>query len=159
MIRDFYDGIVVLDRPISIDNNQIYGVLFNVERELIRRENEDDILAYVYYLVGVARFKQNGGTISDYGSIWTLPEEKATYKYGAGFGRLVSHLMRGEVRLQKYDLGNRIEWNEGEVDDENTSLVISPALIDRYFPNEGYRMDAPYTPSTTDTSADAADIK
>ena len=153
MIRDFYDGIVVLDRPISIDNNQIYGVLFNVERELIRRENEDDILAYVYYLVGVARFMQNGGTISNDGSIWTLPEERATFRYGAGFGRLVSHLMRGAVRLQKYDLGNRIEWNEGEVDDENTSLVISPALIDRYFPNERY------TPSTTDTSTDVADIK
>ena len=153
MTRDFYDGIVVLNRPISIDNNQIYGVLFNVERELIRRENEDDILAYVYYLVGVARFMQNGGTISDDGSIWTLPEEKATYKYGAGLGRLVCHLMRGEVRLQKYDLGNRIEWNDGEVDDENTCLVISPALIDRYVPNEGY------TPSTTDADTDAADIK
>ena len=153
MTRDFYDGIVVLDRPISIDNNQIYGVLFNVENELIRRENEDDILAYVYYLVGVARFKQNGGTISDDGSIWTLPEERATYKYSAGFGRLVSHLMRGAVRLQKYDLGNRIEWNEDEVDDENTSLVISPALIDRYVPNERY------TPSTTDTSTDVADTK
>ena len=153
MIRDFYDGIVVLDRPISIDNNQIYGVLFNVEQELIRRDNEGDILDYVDYLVGVARFKQNGGTISDDGSIWTLPEEKATYRYGAGLGRLVSHLMRGEVRLQKYDLGNRIEWNEGEVDDENTCLVISPALIDRYVPYEGY------TPSTTNTGTDAADTK
>ena len=151
MIRDFYDGIVVLDRPISIDNNQIYGVLFNVEQELIRRENEDDILDYVHYLVGVARFKQNGGTISDDGSIWTLPEDRATYKYGAGLGRLVSHLMRGAVRLQKYDLGNRIEWNDDEVDDENTSLVISPALINRHVPCEGY------TPSTTDT--DAADTK
>ena len=151
MTRDFYDGIVVLDRPISIDNNKIYGVLFNVENELIRRENEDDILDYVYYLVGVERFMQNGGTISDDGSLWTLPEERATYKYGAGLGRLVSHLMRGAVRLQKYDLGNRIEWNEDEVDDENTSLVISPALIDRYVPCKGY------TPSTTDT--DAADTK
>ena len=153
MIRDFYDGIVVLDRPILIDNNQIYGVLFNVEQELIRRENENDILDYVHYLVGVARFKQNGGTVSDDGSIWTLPEERATYKYGAGLGRLVSHLMRGAVRLQKYDLGNRIEWHDGEVDDENTCLVISPALIDRYVPNEGY------TPSTTDTDTDVADTK
>ena len=153
MIRDFYDGIVVLDRPISIDDKQIYGVLFNVENELIRRENEDDILAYVYYLVGVARFKQNGGTISDDGSIWTLPEERATFRYGAGLGCLVSHLMRGAVRLQKYDLGNRIEWNDDEVDDENTCLVISPALIDRYVPNEGY------TPSTTDAGTDAADTK
>ena len=151
MTRDFYDGIVVLDKPISIDNNQIYGVLFNVEQELIRRENEDDIVAYVYYLVGVARFKQNGGTISDDGSVWTLPEDRATFRYDAGLGRLVCHLMRGAVRLQKYDLGNRIEWNGGEVDDENTCLVISPALIDRYVPNEGY------TQSTTDT--DAADIK
>ena len=157
MTRDFYDGIVVLDRPISINDEKIYGVLFNVEQELIRRENEDDILTYVYYLVGAARFKQNGGTISDDGSIWTLPEDRATYRYGASLGRLVSHLMRGAVRLQKYDLGNRIEWNEGEVDDENTSLVISPALIDRYVPCEEYRMDAPYTPSTTDT--DAADTK
>ena len=151
MTRDFYDGIVVLDRPISIDDEKIYGVLFNVEHELIRRENEDDILAYVYYLVGVARFMQNGGTISDDGSIWRLPEERATYKYGAGLGRLVSHLMRGVVRLQKYDLGNRIERNDDEVDDENTSLVISPALIDRYVPCEGY------IPSTTGT--DATDIK
>ena len=132
MTRDFYDGIVVLDRPISIDNNQIYGVLFNVEQELIRRENEDDILAYVYYLVGVERFMQNGGTISDDGSVWTLPEDRATFRYDAGLGRLVCHLMRGAVRLQKYDLGNRIEWNEGEVDAENTGLVISPTLIERY---------------------------
>ena len=153
MTRDFYDGIVVLDRPISIDNNQIYGVLFNVEQELIRRENEDDILDYVYYLVGVERFMQNGGTISDDGSIWTLPEDRATFRYDAGLGRLVCHLMRGEVRLQKYDLNNHIEWNEDEVDDENTCLVISPALIDRYIPNEGY------TPSTTDADTDAADTK
>lgn len=153
MTRDFYDGIVVLDRPISIDDEKIYGVLFNVEQELIRRENEDDILDYVYYLVGVARFKQNGGTISDDGSIWALPEDRATFRYGAGLGRLVSHLMRGAVRLQKYDLGNRIEWNDDEVDDENTCLVISPTLIDRYIPYEGY------TPSTTDAGTDATDIK
>ena len=145
MIRDFYDGIVVLDRPISIDNHQIYGVLFNVEQELIRRENEDDILAYVYYLVGVARFKQNGGTISDDGSIWTLPEDRATFRYDAGLGRLVCHLMRGAVRLQKYDLGNRIEWNDGEVDAENTGLVISPTLIERY-------IESTNPNSTTDTT-------
>ena len=145
MIRDFYDGIVVLDRPISIDNNQIYGVLFNVENELIRRENEDDILDYVYYLVGVERFMQNGGTISDDGSIWTLPEDRATFRYDAGLGRLVCHLMRGDVRLQKYDLGNRIEWNEGEVDDENTGLVISPTLIERY-------IESTNPNSTTDTT-------
>ena len=145
MTRDFYDGIVVLDRPISIDNNQIYGVLFNVEQELIRRENEDDILDYVYYLVGVERFMQNGGTISDDGSIWTLPEDRATFRYDAGLGRLVSHLMRGEVRLQKYDLGNRIEWNEGEVDAENTGLVISPTLIERY-------IESTNPNSTTDTT-------
>ena len=153
MIRDFYDGIVVLDRPISIDDKQIYGVLFNVELELIRRENEDDILDYVDYLVGVERFMQNGGTVSDDGSIWTLPEERATFRYDAGLGRIVGHLMKGEVKFRKYDLGNRIEWNDGEVDDENTCLVISPALIDRHL----HRMDAPDTPSTTDT--DAADTK
>ena len=145
MIRDFYDGIVVLDRPISIDNNQIYGVLFNVEQELIRRENEDDILDYVYYLVGVERFMQNGGTISDDGSVWTLPEDRATFRYDAGLGRLVCHLMRGAVRLQKYDLGNRIEWNEGEVDAENTGLVISPKLIERY-------IESTNPNSTTDTT-------
>ena len=145
MTRDFYDGIVVLDRPISIDNNQIYGVLFNVEHELIRRENEDDILDYVYYLVGVERFMQNGGTISDDGSIWTLPEERATFRYDAGLGRLVCHLMRGAVRLQKYDLGNHIEWNEGEVDAENTGLVISPTLIERY-------IESTNPNSTTDTT-------
>ena len=144
-MKDFYDGIVVLDRPISIDNNKIYGVLFNVENELIRRENEDDILDYVYYLVGVERFMQNGGTISDDGSIWTLPEDRATFRYDAGLGRLVCHLMRGDVRLQKYDLGNRIEWNEGEVDAENTGLVISPTLIERY-------IESTNSNSTTDTT-------
>ena len=145
MTRDFYDGIVVLDRPISIDNNQIYGVLFNVENELIRRENEDDILDYVYYLVGVERFMQNGGTISDDGTVWTLPEDRATFRYDADLGRLVCHLMRGEVRLQKYDLGNRIEWNECEVDAENTGLVISPTLIERY-------IESTNSNSTTDTT-------
>ena len=145
MTRDFYDGIVVLDRPISIDNNQIYGVLFNVENELIRRENEDDLLDYVYYLVGVERFMQNGGAISDDGSIWTLPEDRATFRYDADLGRLVCHLMRGAVRLQKYDLGNRIEWNEGEVDAENTGLVISPTLIERY-------IESTNPNSTTDTT-------
>ena len=127
-MKDFYNGIAVLDRPITIDDEKIYGLLFHTDRE----PNGDNLSGYIAYLVGVEQFLKNGGTISSDGDLWILPDESASYHCRNGLQKLVSHLMRGLVGFRRLDVGAGIEYKEGEVDIEDTGLVVSPTLIERY---------------------------
>ena len=127
-MKDFYNGIAVLERPISIDDEKIYGLLFHTDR----KQNEDDLSDYISYLVGVEQFLKNGGTISSDGDLWNLPDESASYQCRNGLNRLVAHLMKGVVGFQRLEVGAGIEYEECEVDDKDSVLVVSPTLIERY---------------------------
>ena len=127
-MKDFYNGIAVLDRPITIDDEKIYGLLFHTDRE----PNWDNLSGYIAYLVGVEQFLKNGGTISSDGDLWILPDESASYHCRNGLQKLVSHLMRGLVGFQRLEVGAGIEYEDDEVDDKDSVLVVSPTLIERY---------------------------
>ena len=127
-MKDFYNGIAVLDRPISIDDEKIYGLLFHTDRE----PNGDNLADYIAYLVGVEQFLKNGGTISSDGDLWNLPDESASYQCRNGLKRLVAHLMRGLVGFRRLEVGTGIEYEDDEVDDKDSVLVVSPTLIERY---------------------------
>ena len=105
-----FNGLAVLDRPITIDNQQIYAVLYNIEEEkfLIER-GKGTISDYIDFLCGTERFIQDGGTISNDNKNWNLPDEVHSFLNNPSLQRIVAHLMMGEVKVQKYEFENFIE--------------------------------------------------
>ena len=131
MTQKFYNGIAILDRPISIDDKQIYGVLFNAQCENTNTENWDDLSDYIAYLVGTEQFLKNGGDISDNGTLWMLPDRMHSFNYKS-LRHIVPLLMKGLVGHQRLKVSAGIEYQDGEVDAEDSELVINPTLIERY---------------------------
>lgn len=129
-----YDGLAVLDRPITIDDQHIFGVLYNIERERQYQASGNGIPSYINYMVGAEQFLKNGGDIDGEGDLWTLPDGEHAFMLNKGMNRLLVVLMNGLVGFRRLEFGHPIEWNEGEVDTKDPGLVISQSLIDRYDP-------------------------
>lgn len=125
----YYNGIAVPERPIIIDNTPIYGVLYNqAEEELLKI----DIVEYISYLVATEQFIKNGGTVSEDGKIWFLPDGIHSFANNAALNRIITHLMKGMVKVQKYEFDNFIVAEEGELDNAEPRMVINKNLVDRY---------------------------
>lgn len=129
----YYNGIAVPDRPIIIDDIPIYGVLYNqAEEELLKMKNMGDIVEYVSYLVATEQFIKNGGTVSDDGKNWFLPDGIHSFANNEAFNRIITHLMNGIVKVQKYEFDDFIEVEEGELDNAEPRMIINKKLVDRY---------------------------
>lgn len=125
----YYNGIAVLKRPIIIDNTPIYGVLYNqAEEELLKI----DIVEYISYLVATEQFIKNGGTVSDDGKIWFLPDRIHSFANNAALNRIITHLMKGMVKVKKYEFDDFIVAEEGELDNAEPRMIINKKLVDRY---------------------------
>lgn len=125
----YYNGIAVPERPIIIDNTQIYGVLYNqAEEELLKI----DIVEYISYLVATEQFIKNGGTVSDDGKIWFLPDRIHSFANNAALNRIITHLMKGMVKVKKYEFDDFIVAEEGELDNAEPRMIINKKLVDRY---------------------------
>lgn len=125
----YYNGIAVPERPIIIDNTQIYGVLYNqAEEELLKI----DIVEYISYLVATEQFIKNGGTVSDDGKIWFLPDGIHSFANNAALNRIITHLMKGMVKVKKYEFDDFIVAEEGELDNAEPRMIINKKLVDRY---------------------------
>ena len=129
----YYNGIAVPERPIIIDNIPIYGVLYNqAEEELLKMKNMGDIVEYVSYLVATEQFIKNGGIVSDDGKIWFLPDGIHSFANNAALNRIITHLMKGIVKVKKYEFDDFIEVEEGELDNAEPRMIINKKLVDRY---------------------------
>ena len=129
----YYNGIAVPDQPIIIDDIPIYGVLYNQgEEELLKMKNMGDIVEYVSYLVATEQFIKNGGTVSDDGKIWFLPDGIHSFANNASINRIITHLMTGIVKVKKYEFDDFIEVEEGELDNAEPRMIINKKLVDRY---------------------------
>lgn len=125
----YYNGIAVPERPIIIDNTPIYGVLYNqAEEELLKI----DIVEYISYLVATEQFIKNGGTVSDDGKIWFLPDRIHSFANNAALNRIITHLMKGMVKVKKYEFDDFIVAEEGELDNAEPRMIINKKLVDRY---------------------------
>ena len=125
----YYNGIAVPERPIIIDNTPIYGVLYNqAEEELLKI----DIVEYIDYLLATERFIKNGGNVSEDGKIWYLPDGIHSLVNNAALNRIITHLMKGMVKVQKYEFDDFIEAEVGELDNAEPRMVINKKLVDRY---------------------------
>lgn len=129
----YYNGIAVPDQPIIIDDIPIYGVLYNQgEEELLKMKNMGDIVEYVSYLVATEQFIKNGGTVSDDGKIWFLPDGIHSFANNAALNRIITHLMKDMVKVKKYEFDDFIEVEEGELDNAEPRMIINKKLVDRY---------------------------
>lgn len=129
----YYNGIAVPDQPIIIDDIPIYGVLYNQgEEELLKMKNMGDIVEYISYLVATEQFIKNGGTVSDDGKIWFLPDGIHSFANNAALNRIITHLMKDMVKVKKYEFDDFIEVEEGELDNAEPRMIINKKLVDRY---------------------------
>lgn len=125
--------MVVFERPIQINDNNIYGLIVNKAMEQNSIKAGNGISTYVAYLVGSEQFLKNGGAISDDAQLWTLPDGIHTIAYNSSLVRLLDVLMKDIVKYKTYEF-DKIEWNDGEIDVEGSSpcFIIKPSLIERY---------------------------
>ncbi len=131
--KRIYTGMVVFERPIQIEDNTIYGIIYNKETEQRNRKNGNDLADYVSYMVGVECFLKNGGSISDDGYTWTYPDGMHEVLYNHSLQRLLLLLMRDIVKIEIVEFDKPIEWNDGEIDNDiQPCFIIDTALIERY---------------------------
>lgn len=128
-----FNGLAVTDRPIIIDNTPIYGVLYNVDEEnKLTEKGRGNITEYISYLVGTGQHLKNHGTISEDCRVWYLPDGVHSFMNNSSLHRIVSHLMKGLVTVQKYEFDDFIEVQDGETDNDDSRIVLNKNLIDRY---------------------------
>ena len=128
-----YDALAVLSRPIKIDSEQIYGLLYNIEEEnQLNKLTACGLEPYINFLVAIERWEKNGGCVTDNCESWNIPDWPNTIKCDTPFQRVVCHLMDGEVKIIRHEFDHPLEWDESEVDNLEPRLVISQSLIDRY---------------------------
>ena len=131
--KKVFNSIAVLDRPIEIENELIYGLLYDAEEEKEESKTPGHgIEPYINYLVATERWERNGGHISVGGEFWEHPDGIHTFECTHSFERAVSHLMKGEVRISRFEFDHPIECREGEVLGIEPRIVLSRELIDRY---------------------------
>lgn len=132
-LKTSFNGLAVIDRPIIIDNQPIYGVLFNVDEEnILTEKGRGNINEYIAYLVGSEQFMKNGGTISEDCKVWYLPDGVHSFLNNSSLHRIVSHLMKGMVTVKKYEFDDFIVVLDGETDNDDLRIVLNKNLIDRY---------------------------
>lgn len=128
-----FKGLAVPSRPIIIDNYKIYGILYDLRQEaMFMQIGEGTISEYIDLLVATEQFVKNGGTVSDDGRIWYLPDGIHSFSSNAALDRITAHMVKGMVRTKKYEFDDFIVAAEGELDKEEPRLVISKNLVDRY---------------------------
>ena len=131
--KKVFNSIAVLDRPVEIENELIYGVLYDAEEEKEESKTPGHgVEPYINYLVATERWERNGGHISAGGEFWELPDGIHTFECNHSFERIVSHLMKGEVKISRFEFDRPIECMEGEVLRIEPRIVLSRELIDRY---------------------------
>ena len=127
-----FDGIAVFDRPLLIDNVTLFGVLYNIEYDKRLTPIDGGLESYIAFHVGVERFLQNGGKITNDFNQWEFPDNIHTIFYNPALARMVSFLMKGEVSINKLEFDEPIKFYEDEVDDKEHCFIVKKDLIDRY---------------------------
>lgn len=134
MVKDEHikNGIAVFDRPIMIDNSEIYGILYDKVDEETREEYNKNMSEYIAYMVGVETFTKNGGTVSK--GVWTYPDGISSLSCNYALEHLLDTLFGGVVGFHIIEPEEAISWNDGEVDTEERGpcFILKHELIDRY---------------------------
>ena len=130
------NGMVVFDRPIIIERNYIYGLIYNKEVEYDVYLSGGKSLDYLTYLIAVEQFLKNGGEISDDGGTWTFPGGQYTIKLNDAVKYIFRYTIPDTVGIRRIEFEEPIVWNEDEVDKEDNALIVNYDLIERYDNNQ-----------------------
>ena len=126
------DGIAIFDRPVQIDENRVYGVLYDKRYEHREREIGNECVYYLTYMLATEQFLKNGGKISDDGQYWTYPDDNHSLICDNALRRIFRHTMNDIVGFTQIEFDDPIVWNTGEVDNEDNRLITDSSLIERY---------------------------
>ena len=128
-----FDALAVLEKPLEIEGRHVYGVLYNTEDDKrFKTCGKGMIDEYIYFCKGIEQWLKNGGHITDECMVWEMGNHNPKFTCDAALQYIVIQLMKGLVSISKYEFDHPLEWDENEVDDTVSRLVISQTLIDRY---------------------------
>ena len=125
-------GLAILDRPLSLEGATVYGVIYDKDMEKDYEETISELQFYITYLVGAEQFMKNGGCISGDLKQWSIPDCHISVTFNSGFCTLLHTLMNGLVGYKTIEFDTPIEWENGEVDKDVPTLVVSKSLIEKY---------------------------
>ena len=126
----YYDGLVILDRPLQIYGSEVYGVYINLEEEKSlnqRSVSNLQISSYCNYLLAVSQLLKAGGEISEDGRKWTFENDKLSITFNQGMKIFLSVLLDGMIKFKVVRI-DPVEIEDG--------LVIDAEVIERYSNNE-----------------------
>lgn len=132
-------GMAVLNEPIDLGENKIYGVMFDPEfeeDECIKHTEFGTIRPYLAFHRGISEWIKNGGDVDDSCQNWTYPsvlgDERCLCDARTFMAKVLCHLYKDTVDYKSYVFDKPIEFNEDEVDKDEKRVIVSPSLIDRY---------------------------
>lgn len=127
----YYDGLVILDKPLPIYGSEIYGIYINLEEEkdLNQRSVSNlQISSYCKYLLAVSQLLKAGGEISEDGRKWTFENDKLSITFNQGMKIFLSVLLDGMIKFKVV----RID----PVEDIDECLVSDYKIIEQNQNNE-----------------------
>lgn len=99
----YYDGLIILDRPLPIYESEVYGVYINLEEEKSlnqRLVSNLQISSYCKYLLAVSQLLKAGGEISEDGRKWTFENDKWSITFNQGLKIFLSVLLDGMIKFK-----------------------------------------------------------
>lgn len=128
-----YDAMVVLEQPIKIENNVIYGIVYNTEVEYQDADDNknfnDRIDTYCAYMLALSRFLEEGGHVSLDKYTWTYPNGDTLDLRNREVREGVAKLMKGKVRYKTLEYSQPLVLSKGDIDDD---LILNPTVIEKY---------------------------
>ena len=127
------DTLLIFERPLEIQSQFIYGLVYNREKEKINEENGNGLSIFIGYLTAADQWEKNGGRIEK--NVWVGSWNDLKFCEDASLVVLVSSLMRGILKYITIEKDGPLDIHEGELDKIDPYLVINPDLILRYLPD------------------------
>lgn len=129
MNKRCYDGIVVFDRPLPMEDNvKVYGMLINIQDEKDNIKSGQQISRYISYLLSVSQFIRKGRIEDD--NKWVLPDHKINITYNIALRRFLEVILADLIEYRIIHSKGPIEYLESEIG--NKCLIINRDIIDRY---------------------------
>lgn len=133
LYKDRFDSIAVLDTPLEIDGETIYGVMYNKEQEkLLKANTPNNIDRYIAYHRGIELWLKAGCDVIPDGKFWYYPEDQSLIKCTPSVLKIIYTLMKNQSGNTKYEFDEYIVWNDDEVDDRENRMILNESLIRRY---------------------------
>lgn len=127
MKHNSYDGAVILEHPLYVYGENVYGFYINIDDEKSlnqRGVSSLQISSYCNYLLAVSQLLKARGEICEDGIKWTFENNKLSVTLNYGMKIFLNVLLDGLIKYKIVRIGSIIE--------EDDCLITDPNVAEKY---------------------------